>query len=73
MNKLSSTPRQSKRVKRVLDAVKRLYESNPGVREFEMKKDKNGILRRAGYTFYRERWMDEILNAYRLYRGKGYR
>jgi len=60
----------TKRQKAVIAAVKRLYDSQPGVVRFTMTRGKDGVLRRGGYTWYRDAWMNEILNAYRLLRGK---
>lgn len=53
----------------VIAAVKRLYDSQPGVVRFTMVR-KGNVYRRGGYTWYRESWMNEILNAYRLLKGK---
>lgn len=64
---------KARRTRKLLAAVKRLWDSQPGARKFEMRLGKDRVFRRGGYTWYREPWMDEILNAYRLYRGKGYR
>lgn len=54
----------------VIAAVKSLYDSAPGVVRFTMRRGKDGVHRRGGYTWYRDSWMDEILNAYRLLRGR---
>lgn len=53
---------------RVLRAVGRLYRSKPGVVLQIMKKRKGGVYRGGDdcYLWYREKWMTEILNAYRV-------
>lgn len=55
----------------VIRAVGRLYNAQPGVVRFTMRPGKDGVFRRAGYTWYREPWMNEMLNAYRLLKAKG--
>ena len=54
----------------VIRAVGRLYRTHPPVKRFTMLRDKNGVYRRGGYTWYREEWMDEMLNAYAKLKGK---
>ena len=53
----------------VIRAVGRLYKSQPGVKRFTMKRRK-GVFVRAGWTWYREPWMDDMLNAYAKLKGK---
>ena len=49
----------------VIRAVGRLYRSQPGVKRFTMKL-RGGKFIPLGYKWYREPWMDEMLNAYRV-------
>lgn len=54
--------------RRVIQAVGRLYRRDPGVRTFTMKRRKGGVYRSGPdcYRWYREPWMTEMLNAYRV-------
>lgn len=54
----------------VIRAVGELYRSQPSVVRFTMRRGKSGGFRRGGYTWYREPWMNDMLNAYRLLIGK---
>lgn len=69
MNSYSKT--KQIRLKRLIKAVGELYDSHPGVKMFKLSVGADGVLRRRGYTWYREPWMNEILNAYRLLKAKG--
>lgn len=50
----------------VIRAVGRLYRSNPGVVRLTLKRARGFIYTPSGYVWYREQWMDEMLNAYRV-------
>jgi hypothetical protein len=52
----------------VVRAVGRLYRSQPGVVRFQMKRRKGRVLSCGDdcYRWYRESWMTEMLNAYRV-------
>lgn len=62
--------RNKTRIRYLVSAVRRLYRSQPPVKQFTMRLGKDRIYRRGGYTWYREPWMDEILNAYRNLGGR---
>jgi len=65
---VSSTPYQRKK-NAVIRAVGRLYAVHPSITRFTMKAGKDGVIRVRGYKWYRESWMNEMLNAYRNLRG----
>ena len=62
--------RHEQRKNALIAAVGRLYRTCPSVKLFTMRRGRDGVFRAGGYTWYREPWMDEILNAYRNLGGR---